>query len=40
MRKLILVLALAALPTVALAADNPDWAYPALPQGLPPPDVS
>ena len=40
MRKLILVLALAALPTVALAADNPDWAYPAQPQGLPPPDAN
>jgi cytochrome c553 len=40
MRKLILVLALAALPTIAIAADNPDWAYPAQPQGLPPPDAS
>jgi cytochrome c553 len=38
MRKVIGVLALTALFVVAAAADNPDWAYPVAPQGLPRPD--
>lgn len=40
MRKLICILALACVPAIASAADNPDWAYPGLPQGLPRPDAS
>ena len=35
MRRLILIIALAALPAVAGAADNPDWAYPVTPRPEP-----
>src|SRR5262252_7029823 len=35
MRRLILIIALAALPAVAGAADNPDWAYPVTPKPEP-----
>jgi cytochrome c553 len=38
MRKLVWLLAFACLPTVVVAADGPDWAYPVIPQGLPRPD--
>jgi cytochrome c553 len=38
MRSLLWLLVLAFLPTVAVAADGPDWAYPVIPQGLPRPD--
>jgi cytochrome c553 len=38
MKKLIVFFALALLPTTAIAADAPDWAYGVAPQGLPPPD--
>src|SRR5438067_10984288 len=40
MKNLICVLALALLPGVALAADNPDWAYPVTPPGQPPDAVT
>jgi cytochrome c553 len=40
MRHTLCVLALALAPITAFAADNPDWAYPVAPQGLPRPDAA
>jgi cytochrome c553 len=41
MRKLFWLLALACLPTIALAQNaGPDWAYPVAPQGAPPRDAN
>jgi cytochrome c553 len=38
MKNCVWLFVLAFLPTVAVAADGPDWAYPVAPQGLPRPD--
>ena len=38
-RTLIAASILAVLPILALAADNPDWAYPVTPRDRPPPDA-
>jgi cytochrome c553 len=38
MKNCVWLFVLALLPTVAVAADGPDWAYPVAPQGLPRPD--
>jgi len=38
-RRLIAASIFAVLPVLALAADNPDWAYPVTPRDRPPPDA-
>ena len=39
MKRLIAASIFAVLPVLALAADNPDWAYPVTPRDRPPPDA-